>query len=87
MDYDKINTDGMIASSNSFLKERENGLYLSSDDISILEEFNIDYLSCKNIDELIYLISSYLDDSDDTMELEELNIKLGEYKYYHYTNK
>lgn len=76
-----------VAKESSFLKKRSNGLMLSDDDIELLIENDINYLDCHNIDELIYLISNKIDDSEDSTLLEELNIKLSEMKYYNYTNK
>ena len=75
------------ATDDDFLIKRSNGLLLSNNDVSILERYDIDYNSCKNLSELIYLIEDYLEDSDELIDLEELSIKLSEFNYYHNTNK
>ncbi len=75
------------ADENDFLVKRSNGLLLSNNDVSILERYDIDYNSCKNLSELIYLIEDYLEDTDECVDLEELSIKLSEFNYYHNTNK
>ena len=42
MEYD-VNPDYTLS------KKRENGLYLSDEMVEVLEEFDIDYLKCKNL--------------------------------------
>ena len=46
----------------------------------------INYLEYSSLEALIFAISEALDE-EENQELEELNIKLGEYNYYNYTNK
>lgn len=88
IDGENINIDDVIASDEKFLKKRKNGLLLSDEDIKILELYDIDYLKFQSLESLIFEISQVLDEySGDITALEELNIKLGEYNYYHYTNK
>ena len=85
---DDLNLDDAVASSRKFIKKRSNGLLLSDEDIDILNLYNIDYLKYKSLSELIFEITRIINDFDgDIVPLEELNIKLGEYNYYHYTNK
>ena len=85
---DDLNLDDVVASSRKFIKKRSNGLLLSDEDIDILNLYNIDYLKYKSLSELIFEITRIINDFDgDIVPLEELNIKLGEYNYYHYTNK
>ena len=60
------------------LKQRKNGIYLSDEQINILEKYNINYLNYNNINELIFYIEDYLNNS--YMELEDLD-------YYNNTNK
>ena len=81
LDYDEI-----MGGEKTFLKRRENGLMLSDNDIEILKRNNINYLEYASLESLIFAISEALDEEDND-ELEELNIKLGEYNYYNYTNK
>ena len=51
------------------LKQRKNGIYLSDEQINILEKYNINYLNYNNINELIFYIEDYLNNS--YMELED----------------
>lgn len=85
MEYNLLD-DEIMGNEKTFLKRRSNGLMLSDNDITILENNGINYLDYHNLEELIFAISEVLDDVDNT-DLEELNIKLGEYNYYNYTNK
>lgn len=63
-----------------------NGIYLSDEQIGILDMYNIDYKSVKSINELIYKIDEYLED-EDIEELEWLASSLAENNYYQNTNK
>ena len=85
MEYNLLD-DEIMGTEKSFLKRRENGLMLSDNDIEILERNNINYLEYTNLEQLIFAISEMLDEEDND-ELDALNIKLGEYNYYNYTNK
>ena len=81
-----LKDDEIMGTEKSFLKRRENGLMLSDMDIEILKRNDINYLDYSSLEALIFKIQECLDEEDDD-ELEELNIKLGEYNYYNYTNK
>lgn len=85
MEY-KLNDDEIMGSEKSFLKRRSNGLMLSDKDIEILKNNGLDYLKYHNLEELIFAICEVLEENEN-IELEELNMKLGEYNYYNYTNK
>lgn len=85
MEYN-LSDDEIMGTDKTFLKRRSNGMMLSDEDISILEKNDINYLEYSNLQDLIFAISQSLEENDDT-ELNELNIKLGEYNYYNYTNK
>ena len=81
-----LNDDEIMGNEKTFLKRRSNGLMLSDKDIEILNSNGINYLDYHNLEELIFAISEALDEIEND-QLEELNIKLGEYNYYNYTNK
>ncbi len=85
MEY-SLKDDEIMGTEKSFLKRRENGLMLSDNDIEILKRNGINYLDYSNLEQLIFVISDSLEEEEND-ELEELNIKLGEYNYYNYTNK
>jgi hypothetical protein len=81
-----LNDDEIMGTEKSFLKRRENGLMLSDIDIDILKRNGINYLDANSLENLIFMIEEALSEEDNE-ELESLNIKLGEYNYYVYTNK
>lgn len=81
-----LSDDEIMGSEKTFLKRRDNGLMLSDKDIEILENNGINYMDYHSLEELIFAISEALDENENEL-LEELNIKLGEYNYYNYTNK
>lgn len=81
-----LKDDEIMGTEKSFLKRRKNGLMLSDEDIEILKRNDINYLEFNTLEALIFRIEEALDEEEND-ELEELNIKLGEYNYYYYTNK
>lgn len=70
-----------------FLKQIKNDIYLTSKDINILDKYEINYLSCSNMKELLFKIETILNNEDTDYDLEDLSIKLSEYNYYYKTNK
>lgn len=81
-----LSDDEIMGSEKSFLKRRENGLMLSDEDIEILKRNGINYQEANSLENLIFMIEEVLEEDEDE-ELDNLNIKLGEYNYYNYTNK
>ena len=81
-----LSDDEIMGTDKSFLKRRENGLMLSDNDIEILKRNDINYLEFSSLEALIFKIQESLEEIEDE-ELENLNMKLGEYNYYYYTNK
>jgi hypothetical protein len=70
------------------LKQRKNGIYLSDEQIDILEKYNINYLNYNNINELIFYIEDYLNNSYMELEdLESVSEALSNFNYYNNTNK
>lgn len=62
-------------------KKQKNGLFLSQEQVEILEENNIDYLKCKSLQELIYTIEQYMNDENYDV-LNNLLDVLQERNYY-----
>lgn len=72
----------------NMLKMRGNGIYLSDNDIMILERYNINYQKYNSVKSLIFEIEDILnEDSDNLEDLDELSRRLSEINYYNYTNK
>lgn len=60
-----------------------NNIYLTSEQIEILEDNQIPYLKCRDIHELIFLLDQY----NDSVEIEEIIQEIAEFNYYHNTKK
>ena len=60
-----------------------NNIFLTSEQIEILEENEIPYQKCRDIHELIYLLEQY----SDIDEIDIISQEIAEFNYYHNTNK
>ena len=80
------NIDIDINPSYTMMKKLPNGLLLSQEQMDILEEYNIDYLSCKSLNELIYKVETIYDETEDDVLNNLLDI-LSERDYYENYNK
>ena len=60
-----------------------NDIYLTEEQIEVLEDNQIPYLQCKNVQELIYLLEQY----SDLNEIEVILEEIAEFNYYHNTKK
>ena len=81
-----LKDDEIMGTEKSFMKRRENGLMLSDNDIDILKRNGINYQEANSLENLIFMIEEILSEEENE-ELDNLNMKLGEYNYYNYTNK
>ena len=72
---------------NDFVKMRKKNIYLSDDDIKILNKYDISYDNFSNMKELMFFLQDILDNEEVESDLEDLLIKLSEYNYYFSTNK
>lgn len=71
-----------------FLKKVTKNIYLNDDEISVLKKYDINYSSCTDFNNLLYLIDEVLNDSfDEINDLEEVAKNIAERNYYLYTNK
>lgn len=68
-----------------FYKQYGN-LYLTNQQINILNKYNIHYQDFKSINELIYYLEYYLN-NDSLDDLEQVSEELSEFNYYNFTNK
>ena len=71
----------------SMLKMRGNGIYLSDNDIEVLDRYGINYNKYGSLDSLIFDIEEILNEETDLEDLEEISSKLSELNYYNNTNK
>ena len=81
-----MNFDDFVAQEDDFLK-RVNNIYISENQLKILEKYGIDIKKYKNVDELIYYIESFLNNGEVFEDLEWVSESLSEYNYYANTNK
>ena len=82
-----INDDDLVANDNKFLKKHGN-IYISDEQLNILEKYNIDIQNYNDVSKLIYDIEEILNSSCDVMDdLEWVSETLSEYNYYNNTNK
>lgn len=68
------------------MKTLPNGLQLSQEQMDILNEYSIDYINCKSLNELICKIEMVYDETDDDVLSNLLDI-LAERDYYENYNK
>lgn len=71
---------------NDLRVERENGMFLSNNQVKTLKKNNIDYNNYDNLESLIFELNNILNEIDDE-ELESLTIDLAEFNYYNNQNK
>ena len=65
------------------------GLLISKNDVFVLEHYGIDYCRCSNLNDLILILSNYIDDNYDSEldDLEEVLEHLMEMHYYYEIKK
>lgn len=87
IDEFNINEEEVIGKESNFIK-KYNNIYLSDEQVSILRNYNINVENYINLNELIYDIETYLNNSYIEMEdLEWVSQSLSEYNYYNNINK
>lgn len=84
MNYDNLEVD--INPDYTMMKKINKNLYLSQEQIDILESYNIEYKNVNNLSELIYIIESVFDETSDDI-LNNLLDVLQERNYYENYNK
>lgn len=73
---------------NSDRYKQINSYVLTIEEIAVLEKYNINYKSVKYIEEVLYLIDNFLNNSyGDLTDLEEVSISIGDRNYYMNSNK
>ena len=76
-----------IAQKNSFLK-KYNNIYISEEQKTILDKYDIDINKYSNISSLIYDLEDILNNSIQELDdLEWVSQTIAEYNYYNNTNK
>ena len=87
IDEFNLNIDEVVGTEKKFLK-KYNNIYISEEQIDILNKYDINIEKYININELMYDIEDCLNDSYEELEdLEWVSQTLSEYNYYNNTNK
>ncbi len=71
----------------TIIKKRKNDIYLSDEQIKVLEKYHFDYTKYSNLQSLIYDLEYYLNEFSDATDLDLLSSNLAEFNYYQNTNK
>ncbi len=79
----KCNNEEFVFDADDLKKERENKMYLSNNEIKILEKYNVKYNNYDSLSSLIFELNEIEGDDD----LEQLAIELSEFNYYNNQNK
>lgn len=85
LDIDSLTKD--VYNDKSMIKMRENGIYLSDNQIEVLKRYDIDYKKYISLNSLIFEIEEILNEEVDASDLEEVSSRLSELNYYNNTNK
>lgn len=85
-DIDTNNLELQHDADYTMMKKVHDNLYLSQEQIEILESYDIDYQRCANIHELLYILEDMLNECDDDV-LTNLADMLAERDYYENYNK
>ncbi len=62
-------------------------LLLTNVEIEVLELYEIDYKSCKNLKQLLTKIDRVIDEEEDCDDLDLISMSIAERDYYQNTNK
>lgn len=82
-----LDENEIVSNDKRFVK-KHNNIYISDEQLNILKAYNINIDNYKNLNELIYDIEEYLNNSyGDLEDLEWVSQTLSEYNYYNNTNK
>lgn len=88
IDYDIDSLVSNIDFNSSKFVDVGNGLMLTNREIDILKQYNINYLNCKSLKEIIFEIESIIEDMDIVdEELDYISSTISERDYYQNTNK
>lgn len=85
IDNQNINIDDLF-DKKYFHKKLKNGIFLSDNQITILNMFNIKPETCNSINDLLFLIEDELENEYDE-DLDIIGKEIAEFNYYTNTNK
>ncbi|MCI5733498.1 MAG: hypothetical protein MR296_05685 [Tenericutes bacterium] len=85
LDINELTKD--VYNDKSMIKMRGNGIYLSDNQIEVLNRYNINYKKYNSLSSLIFEIEEILNEEVDVDDLEDVSAKLSELNYYNNTEK
>ncbi len=85
LDINELTKD--VYNDKSMIKMRGNGIYLSDNQIEVLNRYDIDYKKYNSLSSLIFEIEEILNEEVDVDDLEDVSAKLSELNYYNNTEK
>ena len=69
---------------NDLRVERKNGMFLSNNQVKLLQKYHVNYNDYKDLSSLIFKLNELTEDDD---ELESLAMDIDEFNYYNNQNK
>lgn len=69
-----------------FMHHIKNNIYLSDEQINILNKYNLNYNNYNNLKELLFDIENILKE-EEYADLDMVSSEISEFVYYNYTNK
>lgn len=82
-----LNDEEVVATENKFL-QKYNNIYISIEQKEILDKYGFDINKYSSVNELLFDLEEYLNDSYTELEdLEWVSQTVAEYNYYNNTNK
>lgn len=90
MNIDDYNIDleqltGYLQTNN--MHKNYNGLYLTDQQIEILNRYGFDYHNYNNMKSLLFDLENFLNNETDCDDLELISQEIAEFSYYHDTKK
>ena len=85
LDINELTKD--VYNDKSMIKMRGNGIYLSDNQIEVLNRYNINYKKYNSLSSLIFEIEEILNEELYVDDLEDVSAKLSELNYYNNTEK
>ena len=85
LDINELTKD--VYNDKSMIKMRGNGIYLSDNQIEVLNRYNINYKKYNSLSSLIFEIEEILNEEVDVDDLEDVSAKLSELNYYNNKEK
>ena len=89
INHEEVSIEELVSNINpraNMFKDCGNGIYLSNNQIEVLNQYGFFYEKYSNIKSLIFDIEEYLNENYEE-DLENVVTSLSEFDYYHNTNK